>query len=62
LPDIEQIVSQQIQAGDETLYSENHKLIKSIRNKTEFLQQWKEFIIVPIYTKADKIDDSNYQI
>jgi hypothetical protein len=37
---MDQIVSERIQAGDET-YSENHKLINSLWNKTEFPQQWK---------------------
>jgi hypothetical protein len=44
-----------IKAGGETLCSEIHRLIYSIRNKEELPQQWKESIIVPIYKKDDRI-------
>jgi hypothetical protein len=49
-----QIPTELIKAGGETLYSEIHRLICSIWNKEELPQQWKEFIIVPIYKKGDK--------
>jgi hypothetical protein len=49
-----------IQAGGSTLCSEIHKVIYSIWNKEELLQQWKESIIVPTYKNGDKTDCSNY--
>jgi hypothetical protein len=39
---VDQIPAEVIQAGSETLCSENHKLINSIWNKEEFPHQWKE--------------------
>jgi hypothetical protein len=36
-----------------------HKLINSIWNKKELSQQWKEYIIVLIYKKGDKIHCNN---
>jgi hypothetical protein len=38
-----------------------HKLICSAWNKEELPQQWKQFIIVPIYKKGDKTDCNNYR-
>jgi hypothetical protein len=49
-----QIRGELIQAGAETLRSEIHKLIHSVWNKEEFPDQWKGFVIVPIYKKAIK--------
>jgi hypothetical protein len=60
-PGINQIPAELIQAGEETLRSEIHKLINYIWNKEEFSEQWKESIIVPIYKKGDKTDCSNYR-
>jgi hypothetical protein len=37
-----------IQAGDESLLSEIHKLIHSTWNKEELPDQWKESVIAPI--------------
>jgi hypothetical protein len=51
-PGVDQILSELIQAGGETLCSEIHKLIKLIWNKTELSHQWKESI-VSIYRKGD---------
>jgi hypothetical protein len=51
---IAQILAELIQAGSETLHREIHKLINSIWNKEELLEQWKESIIVPVYRKTDK--------
>jgi hypothetical protein len=52
--------SDQNLAGDETLWSEIHKLINSILNKGEFPDQWKESVIVPVHKKGDKSDCSNF--
>jgi hypothetical protein len=48
------------QAGGNVLHSEIHVLINSIWNKEELPQQWKEYIILPIY-KTDKTDCSGYR-
>jgi hypothetical protein len=48
-PGTNQIPAEMIKAGGETLSSEIHRLICSVLNKEELPQQWKEFIIVPIY-------------
>jgi hypothetical protein len=60
-PGIDQILAELIQAGENTLRSEIHKLINCIWNKEELPEQWRESIIVPIYKKGDKIDCSNYR-
>jgi hypothetical protein len=49
-----------IKAGGTKIRSEIHKLINSIWNKEEMPEEWKEFIIVTIYNKADKTNCSNY--
>jgi hypothetical protein len=49
-----------IQAGGETLLSAIHKLIKSIWNKEELPDLWKESIIAPIHKKGDRTDCNNY--
>jgi hypothetical protein len=54
-PGTDQIPTEMIKAGAETLYSEIHKLIFSIWNKEELPQQWKESIIIPIYKKGGNI-------
>jgi hypothetical protein len=59
-PDSDQILAELIPAGGEALCSEIHKLINRIWNKEELPDQWKEYIIVPIYKKGDKTDCSNY--
>jgi hypothetical protein len=43
-----------IQAGGEILRSKINKLIKSIWNKEELPDQWKESIIVSVYMKGAK--------
>ena len=40
---------------------EIHKLITSIWKKEKLSEEWKESIIVPIHTKGDKTDFSNYK-
>jgi hypothetical protein len=58
-PGIDQIPAELIQAGGSTLRSEIHKLINCIWNKKELPEQWKEFIIVPIYKNGDEMHCSN---
>jgi hypothetical protein len=55
-----QISAELTKAGGETFYSEIHRLICSIWNKEEFLQQWKESTVVPIKKKGDKNECNNY--
>jgi hypothetical protein len=38
-----------------------HKLINSVWNKEELLDQWKVSIIVPVHKKDDKTDYNNYR-
>jgi hypothetical protein len=54
LPDIDQILAEMIQAGDETLHSGIHRHIDSIRNKEELPQQWKESILYQFTKRAVK--------
>jgi hypothetical protein len=60
-PGTDNIPTELIKAGGETLYSEVHRLICSIWKKEELPQQWKESIIVPIYKKVDKTECNNYR-
>jgi hypothetical protein len=60
-PDGDLIPAHLIQAGGETLLSAVHKLLKYIWNKEELPDQWKEFIIVPVHKKGDKIGCNNYR-
>jgi hypothetical protein len=60
-PDKDQILAELIQAGGEILRSKIHKLIRSIWNKEELPDQWKESIIVPVHKKGDKTDCSFYR-
>jgi hypothetical protein len=60
-PGSDQIPAELIQAGGEMLRSKIHKPIKSIWNKEELPDQWKESIIVPVHKKGDKTDCSNYR-
>jgi hypothetical protein len=59
-PGDDQIPAELIQAGEEILRSEIHKLIKLIWNK-ELPHQWTESIVVPIHKKGDKTECSNYR-
>jgi hypothetical protein len=56
-PGIDQIPAELIK----TVCYEIHKIIISIWNKEELLEEWKESITVPTYKKGDKIDCSNYR-
>jgi hypothetical protein len=57
---IDQILAELIQAWGGTLQSDIHKLINSILNKGDFLDQWKESISALIYKKGNKTDCNNY--
>jgi hypothetical protein len=54
-PVVDQIPTEWIQAGAETLLSEIHKLIKLIWNKEELPHQWILSIVVPIHKKGVKL-------
>jgi hypothetical protein len=58
-PVTDQNQAEMIKAEGETLCSEIHNFICSIRNKEELPQQWKESIIIPIRKKGDKTDCNN---
>jgi hypothetical protein len=60
-PGADQIPAELIQAGEEILRSEIHKLVKLIWNKEEFPHQWEVSIVVPIHKKGDKTDCSYYR-
>jgi hypothetical protein len=60
-PGSDQIPAELIQAGGKILLSAIHKLINSVWNKEELLDQWKESIIVPVHKKGDKTDYNNYR-
>jgi len=42
-----------------TILSEIHKHIKSIWDKKELSEEWKESTILPIYKEGDKTDFNN---
>jgi hypothetical protein len=52
----DEIPAELIQAGGEILLSVIHKLINSVWNKEELVDQWNEYIIVPVHKKGDKTD------
>jgi hypothetical protein len=56
----DQIPAELIQVAGKTLRSEIHKLINSILNKEEVLDQWKKSAILTIYKRSDKVECSNY--
>jgi hypothetical protein len=59
-PGSDEIPAELIQAGSEILGSKIPKLIKSILNKEELFDQWKESIIISVHKKCDITDCSNY--
>jgi hypothetical protein len=61
LPGSDQIPAEQIQAGDEILWSEIGKPMNSVWSKEEMPNQWQESIILPVHKKGDKTDCSNYR-
>ena len=61
LPDIDQIPAEMIKAGGRTIQSEIHKLTSSVWIKEELPEQWKEFIIVPLYKRDDKTGCRHYR-
>jgi hypothetical protein len=60
-PGTDQIPTELIKAGSETLCFQIHKLICSMWNKEELPQQWKESIIIPTHKKGDETDCNNYR-
>ena len=60
-PGIEQIPAQLIQDGGNSLLTEIYKLVLAIWKKEMLPEQWKEFIIVPMYKKGEKTNCSNYR-
>ena len=60
-PGIDQILAELFIAGDRKILSEITQLINSIWNKKEMPEEWKESITVPISTKGDKTECSNYR-
>jgi hypothetical protein len=48
------ILAELIQAQGETLRYEIHAFINSVLNKEELPDQWKEYIVVPIYKKVQE--------
>jgi hypothetical protein len=61
-PGTDQIPAELIKAGGKTLCAEIHRIICSIWNKEQLLQQWKYSIIIQIYKKGDKSDCNNYRV
>jgi hypothetical protein len=60
-PGTDHILAELIKAGGETVCSEIHKPLRSVWNKEELPQQWKESIIVPVHKKVDKTVSNNYR-
>jgi len=59
-PSTDPIPVELIKVGGTTIHFEIHKLTNSVWYKEKFPEQWKEFIIAPIYKKGDKRGCSNY--
>jgi len=55
-PGIDQTPAEMIEVGGRKFHYATHKLINSIWNKKELIEEWKESIIIPIYKKGDKTD------
>jgi hypothetical protein len=50
-----------IKQGRRKIRSKVHKLIKTLRKKEKFPEEWKESIFVRIYQKGDKTNCSIYK-
>jgi len=59
LPGTDQVPAELIKVGGRTILYEIHNLTISIWIKEEFLEEWKESIIVTTYKKGDNTDCSN---
>jgi hypothetical protein len=60
-PDIDHIPAELIEARRRTIRSEIHELIISSWNEEELPEDWMRSIILPIFTKVDKTEFSNYR-
>ena len=60
-PGTDEIPAELIKALGRAVRSEIHKLINCVWNWEELPEECKELIIVPIYTKGNKTDCSNYR-
>ena len=60
-PGIDQTPAELFKAGGSRVQREVYKLIISILNQESMPEEWKEWIIVPIYKKGDKTDCNNYR-
>jgi hypothetical protein len=60
-PGTDPIPAEPIKVGGTTIHLEIHKLTNSVWHKEKLPEQWKEFIIVPIYKKGDTRDCSNFR-
>jgi hypothetical protein len=58
-PGINQIPTEFIKSWSRKFRSEIHKLINSIWNTEELLEEWKELVFLSIYKNSDKTDCSN---
>jgi hypothetical protein len=58
-PGINQIPAELFKAGGRTICSDIRKLINSIWNKEELLEEWKEMVLLSICKNGDKPDYSN---
>jgi len=59
-PGIDQIPAEMIKARGKTVHCDIYKLIISIWNKEDLLEEWKESFTVPVHKKDDKTDCNNY--
>jgi hypothetical protein len=59
-PGTDQIPTEVVQVGGETLHSKMHNFINTIWNMEEICQQQKESVSIPIYRKGDKTECGNY--
>jgi hypothetical protein len=60
-PGNDEIPAKLIQAGDNTLRCEIHKLTNSVGSKEEVSDQLKDSVIIPVYRKRDEADCFYYR-